>query len=63
MVVGEALAVLASELDDPTLAHHGPDVAVRALNRAQTWMVLIHGLLRRTLMLPVVAKKGGPHPW
>ena len=39
MIVGEALALLANELDDPSLSHHTPVVAMRALHRAQTWRI------------------------
>ena len=36
MTIGEVLALLANELDDPTLSHHTPAVAIRA----QTWVAL-----------------------
>ena len=61
MTVGEAMALLANELDDQSLSHHTPAVATRVLHRAQTYVALRHGLLRRTLLLPVVANKALYH--
>ena len=40
MTVGEAMALLANELDDQSLSHHAPAVVIRALHRAQTWLAL-----------------------
>ena len=37
MTVSEAVALLANELDDSTLSHHPPAVAIWVPNRAQTW--------------------------
>lgn len=57
MVVGEALALIGAELDDPTFAHATPSVAIRQLNRAQQWVGLAYKLLREDSSVALITEQ------
>lgn len=60
-IVGDMLALVAAELDDPDKIHTTEAVAIRALNRAQQWVCLAYKLLLQNTSVVLIAKQGLVH--